>query len=346
MKVVILAGGSGARLWPLSREGYPKQYVKFIENQPSLFKQTFTRSLRIADIKDVFVVTNIKQEFLVMKDIEESGFSYNPDNIIIEPEAKNTLPAIFAGVHEASKSGAEIIAVFPSDHVIQNEDEFILKLKAAEILTHNHLVTFGITPTNPNTGYGYICPGKALEIGYLVKEFKEKPNHEKADEYIKNSHYWNSGILLFDSEVFYDETEKYAPDIALAFKQGKNINEVFSLITRKISIDYGLMEKSEKVAVVPCSCGWSDLGSFDSLYELYDKDENGNISNENNVLVNSHNNLMSTVKGKLIATIGVDDMIIIDTDDALLICKKGQAQDVKEVFELLKARNDPRTLSN
>jgi len=342
LKVVILAGGSGTRLWPLSRERFPKQFVKYKENTPSLFQQTFSRSMLLAPLEDIFVVTNAHQKFLVLRAVEELGHAYNEGNVVIEPEAKNTLPAIYAGVAAATQSGDDHCLVFPSDHVITHPEDFVRQVRVGEPLAAQHLVTFGIEPTEPNTGYGYICPGAQLGSGYAVQQFKEKPDHATALDYVSRGYYWNSGIFLFDSVVFKQEVERHAPDIARAFAQGSNLTEIFAHISRKISMDYGLLEKSTKVAVVPASCGWSDLGSFDSFYALYEQDVAGNAGHNHAILLDSSNNLIKSEQGKVVAAIGVDDMVIIDSRDALLICKRDQAQRVKEVVQTLKSQRDPR----
>lgn len=342
MKVIILAGGSGTRLWPLSREHYPKQFIKLQGRTESLFQETFKRSLLVASLNDIFIVTNQKYKFLVMGEIEELGYSYNEENILIEPEAKNTLPAIYAGVNEIVKKGNDYILVFPSDHMIEKNEEFIRIINQSIELATKYIVTFGVTPDNPNTGYGYISQGEKILNGFLVSEFKEKPNLEKAKEYTKNGYCWNSGIFMFESNMFRLEVEKYAYEIYSAFSKGRTLEEAFSEIKTKISIDYGILEKSENVAIVPISIGWNDLGSFDSFYDAFQENENDNISDSKNITINSINNLIQSYDGKIVATIGVEDLIIIDNRDALLVCRKDESQKVKEVIDILKARNDTR----
>ncbi|RMC92300.1 mannose-1-phosphate guanylyltransferase/mannose-6-phosphate isomerase [Clostridium autoethanogenum] len=342
MKIIILAGGSGTRLWPLSRDRYPKQFIKLQSSKSSLFQETFKRSLLLSNLNDIYVVTNEKYKFLVMGAVEELGYEYNESNIIVEPEAKNTLPAIYAGVHEISKNGSHNIVVFPSDHMITKGQEFASIIKNSEALTKDSIITFGIKPDNPNTGYGYIAPGNQKLNGYEVKEFKEKPEAEIAATYVDEGYYWNAGIFMFNTDIFINEVKHYAPNIYNAFESSSTINEAFSKIDEKISIDYGIMEKSKNVAVAPADIGWNDLGSFDSFYEVFDKDENNNISDEDNILIDSKDNYIHSEKGKLVTTVGVNDLIVVDNRDALLICKKDQSQKVKKVVQTLKERNDSR----
>lgn len=343
MKIIILAGGSGTRLWPLSRDKFPKQFIKLQGKEHSLFQKTFIRSLLLANVDDIYVVTNIKYKFLVMGAVEELGCSYNENNILIEPEAKNTLPAIYAGVYEITKKGHDSVVVFPSDHMISKEKDFSTIIKDSEDLAMESFITFGIKPFSPNTGYGYISPGKKKSTGFIVKSFKEKPTIEKAQEYIKKGYYWNAGIFMFNSQLFINEVRKYSPEIFNAFSSSKNIEEAYLKISTKLSIDYGIIEKSNKVTMVPVDIGWNDLGSFDSFFEVFQTGRNGNISDEQNIIIDSKNNLIQSYNGKVVATIGIDDLIIIDNRDALLVCKKDQSQKVKQVVETLKNRNDIRT---
>ena len=342
MKVIILAGGSGTRLWPLSRNEYPKQFVKFQEGKTSLFQDTFERSLLLTDPSSIFVVTNEFQKKLVAKDVEELGYLYPESNILVEPEAKNTLPAIYAGVHEILTTGNDSVVVFSSDHKIHKADFFTELIRESMDLSKSSLITFGIQPDGPNTGYGYISPGEMKLNGYCVETFKEKPTYEKAVEYIQKGYFWNAGIFMFDAQLFVDEVERLAPEIYSAFSTSSSISEAFSKIQTKISIDYGIMEKSDKVAVVPSDIGWDDLGSFDALYGISEKDQNNNVSGGSNILIDSTNNYIHAESGKLITAVGVSDLIIVDNRDAMLVCKKSDSQRVKEIVEVLKNQQDER----
>ncbi|MDK9710957.1 mannose-1-phosphate guanylyltransferase/mannose-6-phosphate isomerase [Acidaminobacter sp.] len=343
MKIIILAGGCGARLWPLSRTHYPKQFIKFHGKSKSLFQDTFERSLMLASPDDIYVVTNESYKFLVMGAVEELGVKFSEEQILVEPVPKNTLPAIYAGVQEIIKIEHEIVVVFPSDHIISDGNSFAALIKASIPLARDSIITFGITPDHPHTGYGYIAPGEQRENGFLVKTFKEKPDLETAKAYIDDGYYWNAGIFMFHTKLFIEEVKRYVPEIHLAFAEGGSLKDCFSRIQNPISMDYGIMEKSSRISVVPAAIGWNDLGSFDAFYDVFEKDSSGNISNQKTISVNATDNLIYSEPGKLVAAVGVDDLIIIDNRDALLICKKDQSQNVKDVVEILKLQDDPRT---
>lgn len=347
MKVLILAGGSGTRLWPLSRSEHPKQFIK-LSNDKSLFQITFLRSLQLTNLSNIFIVTNQKYKYLVMGEVNELGYyNYDENNIIVEPESKNTLPAIYAGIHVLQKMGNDTVVVFPSDHVILNSEKLIDIIKESIKLTKNTIVTFGIKPDNPNTGYGYISPGSPIENGYIVKEFKEKPNYDTAKKYVQLGYLWNSGIFLFRSELFIEEVKKYTPDIFYSFQNTSDIEEAFQKISSSVSIDNGILEKSKKISVVPSDITWSDVGSFETFHKNFPKDLNNNVINTEAIVIESKNNFIySDTDNKLIAAIGVEDLVVVDNKDALLVCKKDQSQSVKKVVEKLKINNDNRLHSH
>lgn len=232
--------------------------------------------------------------------------------------------------------------MFPSDHKIAFGEEFASIIKDSEPLANDSIITFGIKPDSPNTGYGYISPSEKKLNGYSVESFKEKPTLDKAKEYINKGYYWNAGIFMFNSEVFCNEVKNLAPNIYSAFESSTNIDEAFSKIDKKVSIDYGIMVKSDKVAVVPVDIGWNDLGCFESFYDVLDSDSDMNISDDRNIMIDSSNTMIQSYDDKVVATVGVEDLIIIDNKDALLISKKSQSQKVKEVVSQLKDRKDSR----
>ena len=350
MKTLILAGGKGTRLWPLSRELMPKQFVRFLDGE-SLFQKTVRRALKFSKPGEIFVVTNRKYKFRVLDDLGELGVELPGENLLLEPAGKNTLPAIYWGTKTIEETFSDsIVAVLPSDHLIDAGEAYERAFRNAEKLAKSHLVTFGISPTRPHTGYGYIRPGEALEeggslLGYTVAEFKEKPDLETARRYVEENYLWNSGMFAFSSSLFLEEARKHAPEVVRAFEEG-SVEKAYELAP-DLSIDYGIMEKTDKAAVVPLNAYWNDLGSFDAIYDVLEKDENGNairISGRNayHIGVNSKNNLI--MAERLTATVGVEDLIIIDTDDALLVAHRGEGQRVREVYKHLKEINDERAI--
>lgn len=336
MTNIILCGGSGTRLWPISRTLMPKQFVKLFENK-SLFQLTVERNSKVCDSQ--FIVSNTEQYFLALDQLEELNKTKN--SYLLEPVARNTAPAIALACMACAND--EIVLVTPSDHLIKNEVEYKKVVeKAKELAAENFLVTFGITPLFAETGFGYI-----ESDGFNVKAFHEKPDFDTATEYYKaGNYYWNSGMFCFKASVFLEELQKYSPEIYTACKNAlKNVTEsdIFRiryedmLAIKEDSIDYAVMEKSDKVKVIASDIGWSDVGSFDALYDELPKDEDGNTKNKNHISIDSKNNLIYGNE-RTIATVDICDCIIVDTGDALLVSKKGSSQKVKKVVEKLKAQ--------
>ncbi len=353
MTNIILCGGNGTRLWPLSRTLMPKQFVKLFDGE-SLFQKTVERNQKVCDTQ--FIVSNAEQYFLAVDQMEEHNNNHSKSNILhskflLEPVGRNTAPAIALAWFALDE--AEIVLVTPSDHLIKNEKAYLEAVEKAKTLAQkNMLVTFGITPDYPETGFGYIQaePDNDECSMINVECFKEKPNRELAEQYIEENSklsiqnlalkwYWNSGMFCFKAGVFLEELKKYSPRIysesLIAYNRAKKeqmirIDHDTMMAIPEDSIDYAVMEKSDKVKVVPADIDWSDLGSFESL------DEEIN-SSEDVIAIESQNNLV--LSSKKVATIDVEDLIIIDTADALLVSKKGSSQKVKEVVKQLKEQN-------
>jgi mannose-1-phosphate guanylyltransferase/mannose-6-phosphate isomerase len=322
MKSIILAGGVGTRLWPLSREYYPKQFIQ-LDGQ-SLFQQTIERATRLSAPDEIYVVTNEIHRYLVRNQIEELGHTIAEDHLLAEPEGKNTLPAIaWAMQRIRSGSPSANAVVFPSDHLLG--ETALDQIRAAEPLAEKNLVTFGIKPATPHTGYGYIRQGKRLVIGNVADEFKEKPDEKTAKDYVKKGYLWNSGIFLLSTGCFFDELKKYQPKLYAAFAGDIPVNYAE---LESISIDYGLLEHSKRVAVVTLNTTWNDLGTFKALYDVEQHDQEGNVGKAE--FLTARNNFVHA-PGKHVGLIGVHDLIVVDTADALLVCDTAHAEQVKQL---------------
>ncbi|KAF0126453.1 MAG: mannose-1-phosphate guanylyltransferase / mannose-6-phosphate isomerase [Elusimicrobia bacterium] len=342
MKAVILAGGSGTRLWPVSRYGLPKQFIK-LNGGKSLLCQTVERLAAVVPLKDIFVITNEDYRFHVQEDLRSVSPSI-ADNVILEPVGRNTAPAIALVIkycQEKLKCGKdEVIFICPSDHIIEPVEKFAAYAGQAETAAKaGGIVTFGIKPSRPETGYGYIRKGSSQGGGvFKVARFAEKPDLKTAGGYLKaGDYYWNSGMFSFTIGTMLSEFKAYAPEISrrMGASFAKMVSEFKSMPA--ISIDYAVMEKSRRAAVLPMTILWSDVGSWDSLHEVVKPDASGNVNIGDVLDLDTRN---TTVYGgkRLISVVGVKDLIIIDTEDALLVVKKGQAQRVKEVVDQLKER--------
>ena len=337
MKNIILCGGSGTRLWPLSRTLMPKQFVKLFDEK-SLFQLTINRNNKLCT--DSLIVSNTEQYFLLLDQIEELNYD-SPIQYLLEPIGRNTAPAITLACMLLDKD--ELVLVTPSDHLIKDEIAYAKVIeKAKRLANEDYLVTFGISPTFPEIGFGYI-----EENNGNVVSFNEKPDLETAQKYLDaENYYWNSGMFCFKAGVFLEELEKYAPQIfktsqlALAQSKRGSLVRIRHELMQNIpsdSIDYAVMEKSTKVKVIPSKIEWSDLGSFESL-------SNEIHSSKNVINIDAKNNLV--LSSKQVSLIDIDDLIVVDTPDALLISKKGSSSKVKEVVEQLNKEGSELTKSH
>ncbi|WP_038056443.1 mannose-1-phosphate guanylyltransferase/mannose-6-phosphate isomerase [Thermodesulfobacterium hydrogeniphilum] len=357
MKAVILAGGSGTRLWPLSRRTFPKQFLKLNGNK-SLLQKTVERFLKVVNSEDIIIMTNKDYKFLVLAELKNAGFNIPEKNIVLEPAIKNTAPAIALAMKfalEKMESNQEdVLFVSPSDHIIKPEDKFLKYLEKAETLAKKgYIVTFGIKPEKPETGYGYIKAKNNEQIdeikelnAFPVEKFTEKPDLRTAKKYLSEGNYfWNSGMFCFGIKTMQEEFAKFELEIAKIFDLSfEETVKKFSELP-EISIDYAVMEKTNKAVVLPLDIYWSDIGSWAAVYEALDKDEAQNVKTGEVISVDTKNSLILGNK-RLVVACGVEDLAIIDTDDAILILKKDMSQRVKDIVNLLKKDGHPSVLEH
>jgi len=340
-----MAGGSGSRLWPLSRAKRPKQFLP-LQGGETMLQATIKR-LSGLDVDSSVAICNEEHRFIIAEQLREIN---NLGTIILEPEGRNTAPAIALAAFSVVDD--PLLLVLPADHVVEDQDAFTQTiLKAIPLANEGKLVTFGIPPIEPNTGYGYIKKGALSGVGFQVDEFVEKPSKEVAERYVSSGHYfWNSGMFLFKASRYLEELEKFRPDIFKSCKLSMSevsldldflrIDELQFKNCPSESIDYAVMEKTLDAVVVPMSAGWSDIGSWSSLWDVSKKDEHGN-STHGDVMLHDVNNSYISSDGTLVTVIGVDDLVIVSTKDSMMVVHKDRAQDVKLIVDQLK--NSSRT---
>lgn len=347
---VILSGGAGTRLWPVSRELHPKPFIRLADGE-SLLQKAFQRAAGLQGVSEILTVTNRELYFKTADEYAELGRATTPLRFILEPEGRNTAPAIAAAALDASRRWPEdsVLLFLTADHLIEKVDAFASAVEQASMLaTQGKIVTFGIRPTAPETGYGYIQAD-----GNHVIAFVEKPDLETARRYVEDGGYlWNSGMFCAQIKVILDQFSTYAPAVleraGAALKQGRELHNAslsqveldpseFGAI-ENISVDYAIMEKTAAAAVVPCDIGWSDIGSWDTLGAIGVQDANNN-STDGEVLMHDTHGCYIRSAGRLVATVGVDNLVVIDTPDALLVADRARSQEVKQIVQQLKASN-------
>lgn len=342
---VIICGGSGTRLWPLSRTSYPKQLLPMIDGK-SLLQQSLLRVRGIEGVGQPVIVCNQDYRFIIAEQLKDIGF--DNAHIILEPEGKNTAPAVtMAALHLEEYDHESLMLVLPADHVIHDHASFHQAVEQAAHIAEDALVTFGVVPSRAETGYGYIRKGDAFdEHAFRVRQFVEKPNADTAEKYVKSGdYYWNSGMFMFQAGLFLREMETHAPDILAACREcakEMNIDLDFYRIKpalfnacRSESIDYALMEKSRNIAMLPLCSDWSDVGSWNAMFDIHELDQKGNIL-KGDVFTDQVSNSYLHAESRLLAAVGVSDLAVVETADAVLVAHKDSAQDVKGLVSLLK----------
>lgn len=359
---VIMAGGSGTRFWPLSRQLFPKQLLRII-GEDTLIQQTMRRVVSCAPAERVMISTNPAQAESIKVQLREWKDAVK-DNFVLEPEGRNTAPAIGLVALELVRRDPEaVMLVVPADHIITGQRAFDTAVSlAAQLAQEGHLVTFGIRPIRPETGYGYIKPNRKVALkkqgalrGHPVSRFVEKPNAARAAQYLKaGDYYWNSGMFIWRAATILEEIRRHQPSLSRGIEQigqmihsgasRQAIDDAYRALT-PVSIDNGVMERSTKAVVVPVSFQWSDVGSWGSLDEVAQKDKSGNVIGGRVIDIDSQGSVLYGDR-RVVATIGLSDMVVVDTPDATLVCPKSRAQDVKKVVEILKKQGAPEHLEH
>ncbi|MGA1844749.1 MAG: mannose-1-phosphate guanylyltransferase [bacterium] len=344
----ILAGGHGTRFWPRSRKRNPKQLLDIIGSE-SMIRLTLARIEPYIPLDNLFIITSRDLAPLISDHLPQ----LKPGNILAEPCGRNTAPALsLAAAHLLVQDPDSVMVVLTADHLIQKKSSFLNLLNKGVELARNsdHLITLGITPAFPETGYGYIQMGECIDnehLCYRVKRYVEKPDRKTAQAYLKDGGYlWNSGMFIWRTQAFWNALEKFLPAMHSQFclikdsLEGEGYDETLRRVyetVESISVDYGIMEKSDRVLVIRADIGWNDVGSWTALEQILEKGENGNIIVGHHLGIDSQNIIAYSHK-KLLATIGIKDLIIVDTDDALLVCHKDRAQDIKNLVSLLEQK--------
>lgn len=349
IKPIIMAGGSGTRLWPLSRTQFPKQFLKLGLDGYTLLQSTILR-LKNLDCDDPILICNEEHRFLAAEQMREIGVNAR---IILEPVGKNTAPAIaLAAILLRQKQENKLMLVLAADHAISEQTAFENSIKdAIDLASQNKLVTFGIVPTHVETGYGYIEKGTPIEHGFNIDKFVEKPDQATAQAYLESQRFlWNSGMFMFEAEQYLEELKKYASDIFQACNLSMQnicldidfirIDQMEFEKCRSESIDYAVMERTAHAVVIPLEAGWSDVGSWSALWDIKPKDHNGNVIDGDVLLHHSQNNYCYS-ESRLVSLLGVENLVVVETKDAVLVADKNKVQDIKKIVEQLK--NDDRS---
>lgn len=347
LTAVIMAGGTGSRLWPMSRAMHPKQFLNLVNSDSSMLQDTVNRTLGLANNKNI-VICNEEHRFLAaeqLREIDQLG------KIILEPVGRNTAPAIALAALELVKNNPDaLMLVLAADHAIKDQHAFQLAVDKAVIAANKgYMVTFGIVANHAETGYGYIQRGDSILDGFKVDQFVEKPNKDKAQEYVDSgNYYWNSGMFLFKASRYLEELKLHRSDIYQSCEDAiaetsedldfVRVNKAAFTACPSDSIDYAVMEKTDKAVVIPLDAQWSDVGAWSALWEISEeKDEHNNVIRGDVLTFDSHNCYLNAEQ-KLIATVGVDNLVVIETKDAVLVADKEKVQDVKKIVEQLKAQ--------
>ena len=354
---VILAGGSGTRLWPLSRKLYPKQLLPLVDDR-TLVQNTLLRLQGLDGIADPIIICNEEHRFIIAEQMRAMGVS--PSAIILEPVGRNTAPAVTIAALQALVADPEaVLLVLPADHLIADPAQFHAAVRqAAAHAAMDHLVTFGIVPSAPETGYGYILQGLALEgsTARVIERFVEKPDLSTAEGYVASGQYfWNSGMFVFRAKAVLAELERFAPAIVESCRKalalaGHDLDflrldrEAFAACPED-SVDYAVMEQTERGVMVPLSCGWNDLGSWDALWQAGGKDESGNVTRGDVVLCDVRDSYLHA-ETRLLAAVGLENHIVVETSDAVLISPRDRVQEVKKIVDKLKAENRIEAVSH